>query len=243
MKKYFLLIILIYILLINNAVLFSQDSQSSFVIETASDYMSKIVDTYKEFVDVKAKIEITNGASIMKGTIFIKQDQVIAPKFRINFTSPRGQVINSDGVDFYVYIPSQNVVLHQKKYDLTKNTGSLISAKGISQLSKNYLITYLNDQEFTKFEQDTTKKVKTLKLIWNNTAQNFRQLILYVGKENIIYRIDAITYNREKVQFVFSNFEINKGIPDSRFDYDPPPTAHVREKFLFDEEKDIKEND
>ena len=241
MKKYFL-ITLIY-MLCTNSILFSQESNSSFDIETAAEYMTKVVDTYREFVDVKAKIKIINGASKMRGTIFIKQDQVTAPKFRINFISPRGQVINSDGLDFHIYIPSQNVVLHQKKYDFTNNAGSLISMKGLSLLSKNYLITYLNNPDFTPFEHDTSKKVKTLKLIWNNIGQNFRQILLYIGKDNIIYKVDAITYNREKVQFIFSDFEVNNGIPDSRFDYKPPPTAHVREKFLFDEQKEVKEDD
>lgn len=243
MKKYFLFIITFIYVLSINSILFSQESKSSFVIETATEYMSKIVDTYRGFVDVKAKVEIMNGSSKMYGTIFIKQDQVTAPKFRINFTSPRGQVITSDGLDFFVYIPSQNVVLHQKKYDFTNNAGSLLSMKGLSQLSKNYLITYLDNPNFTPFEHDTSKRVKTLKLKWNNIGQNFRQIILYVDADNVILKVDAITYNRESVQFVFSDFEVNNGIPDSRFDYKPPPTAHVREKFLFDEQKEVTTDD
>lgn len=235
-KKYYLLFCFCTI----GAYAFSQTSNTqspnnnSTYIQTAKDYLNTVAEVYGGFNDIKAKVEITSGAGNFLGTMFIKQPN----KFRINFNKPLGQLIVSDGIDFYMYIPSQNVVLHQKKKLHTDSGQSFATKQGLTQLTNNYLVTYFDKPEFSTFSEDPRKKVIKLKLLWKNTSQNFREIILYIGQDNIIYKVEAVTYNREKVQFIFSDFEINEGIPDSRFEYTPTATAHVMDKFLFDEEEE-----
>ncbi len=38
----------------------------------------------------------------------------------------------------------------------------------------------------------------------------------------------------ERMVMDFANMKTNQNIPDSRFQYDPPPFANVVEDFLFD---------
>ena len=40
----------------------------------------------------------------------------------------------------------------------------------------------------------------------------------------------------EKIIFDFTNLEINRGIPDARFDYKSPPEGNTIENFLFEPE-------
>ena len=134
----------------------------------------------------------------------------------------------------YIYIPDQNVVLQQTKREISDSSaGSFVTKNGIDLLVKNYLVSYVDKPEYQPLEDDLSINVIKLKLVWENTAQNFRELILFIGEDNLIYYVEGETYNRVRVSFLFSNIVTNEGIPDSRFDYDPPPTAHVVENFLF----------
>lgn len=202
-------------------------------IETATDFLDRMADVYGNVSDIVADISIINSETKFNGTIFVKSPNLM----RINFINPRGQVINNNGQDFYIYIHAQNVALHQKKKSISEaNADVFLTKNGLHLLSKNYLISYLDKPEFILFKSNPQIKILKLKLTWKNTSQNFRELVLFVGENFLIHKVEAISYNREKLSFSFSNFEINKGIPLSRFEYDPPPTAHVIDDFLFNEQ-------
>jgi outer membrane lipoprotein-sorting protein len=68
-------------------------------------------------------------------------------------------------------------------------------------------------------------------------STGYRQLVLAVSKENLIRRIEGVQTNGEKITFDFMNIRTNQGVPDSRFDYEPPAYANVIPDFLFDSEE------
>ncbi len=198
-------------------------------IETAQNFMIQVAEKYATFEDLQANITVTQNNKVSKGVLFSKNPN----KLRINFSTPKDQVMVSDGEMFYIYIPQQNIVLEQLKDDAT-STSSFTNRTGLEQLLKRYIPSYVDKPKFIALENRNPKKyVMKIQMKWKSPSESFRKLTLSIGKDLFIYRVEAITYNRKIVQFDFSNIQVNKGIPNARFTYDPPPTASVIENFLF----------
>lgn len=209
---------------------FAQDSST---IETAQSFMQRVAKMYATFQDFQADIIIKKEKTKSIGTLFSKSHN----KLRINFSQPYNQVIISDGELFNIYVPSQNIVLQQKTRKQI-SSGSFITATGLDQLLKNYIASYLEKPKFTALDNSSNISVMKIRMKWRSSSQSFRELILSIGKDLLIYRVKAITHTGETLQFDFSNIKPNEGIPDARFDYTPPATAHVVENFLFEGSKE-----
>ncbi len=236
MKKIFIyttLFSIFFITLYGYSQVLPRAGRNSVPIETADNFMEKVSKKYSEFKDFQANINIFKQQEKSKGVLYSKPPN----KLRINFTVPLGQIISSDGEDFYVYIPQQNVVLYQKKNKGT-STGSFVSSSGLNLLLTKYIVSYEDKPRFVSVKIGLQMMpVMKIKLQWRSPSQSFREMILFIGRDLLLYRVDAITYNRTNVKFVFSNIQVNKGIPDARFVYDPPATAHLVEDFLFEGKK------
>jgi len=207
--------------------LFAQD------IQTADRYFDKISQTYAKIQDYEAHITITQGTTVMKGTIFYKKPDLI----RIDFTDPKDQVIVSNGDTLTIYIPKQSAVFQQS----LKQAGgqavgapSLANEEGLQLLRKNYSIAYLESPTPVPLDKGSTEKVVKLKLEWRSTGEGFRQLELDIGDQNnLIRRIIGVSANYEKTQFDFTNIQVNQNLPNGRFNYNPPQTANIYPNFLF----------
>ncbi len=198
-------------------------------LETADDFMQQVAEKYASFEDFQANVIITQNRKVNQGLLFSK----VPNKLRINFSSPKDQVMVSDGKSFFIYIPQQNIVLKQSK-NANTSTGTFTSRTGLDQLLKRYIASYVDKPTFVPLENRTPREyVMKIRMKWKSPSQNFRELLISIGRDFLIYRVEALTYNRETVQFDFSNIQVNTGIPDVRFNYDPPPTANVMEDFLF----------
>jgi len=202
-------------------------------IVTAARFFDTVSEKYGSIADYTAKVSIVQGKSTMDGTVLYKNPN----KLRIEFSSPAGQVINSDGKTLTVFLPRYSVAFSQ---ELKKRSDAAIAAmaskQGLNLLKASYSIGYVVGPDPVPLDGTTGDNVVKLKLTWRSGTQAYRQLEISVAANGYIRRIIGITGGQQSIQFDFSSIRTNIGIPDNRFDYDSPPTANMIHNFLFEPE-------
>ncbi len=202
-------------------------------ILTAVAFFERVSARYGQVEDYTADITITREETTTTGTI----EYLLPNLIRIDYTEPEGQILVSDGEILQVYIPQYNVVLQQQlRRRSDESLATLASEQGLNLLRRNYSIAYLDSPEPTPLEEGSEELVTKLRLDWRASNEGYRQLILSIDDDMMIRRIIGVTANYEELQFDFENIVVNNGIPESRFEYDPPPSANFFENFLFEGE-------
>lgn len=208
-------------------------SLSAQEIVTAAQYFNTVSEKYGSVGDYSAKVAILQGKTAMEGTLFYKNPN----KLRIEFSNPAGQVISSDGKVLTVYLPRYNVAFTQElKKRSEASIAAMASKQGLNLLKSSYSISYVTGPETTPLDGTAGESVVKLKLTWRSGNQAFRQLEISVGQSGYIRRIIGLTAAQQTIQFDFTSIKTNVGIPDTRFDYDSPPTANMIRNFLFEPE-------
>ena len=224
-KKFYIIILLIIFPIL---FLSAQDR-----IVTANEFLNYVSAQYGAIEDYEAKVAITKGKEKMIGTIYYKSPSLL----RINFDSPKDQVLVVDREKLVIYIPKYRVIMQQK---LKKKGGvsgaGMASKEGLKILRQNYTVAYLESPDFVPLDEGSSEMVKKLKFVWRTADEGFRQLIMSVGEDNLIRRMVCVTADYTEMQFDFTDIRTNGGIPDTRFEYDSPASANVFENFLFEAE-------
>lgn len=196
-------------------------------IATAEVFLESVSQVYGEIVDYTADLTITKGEEVSRGSLsFLSPNRV-----RIDFTVPDRQALVSDGRDLWIYLPEQEIVLQQSARESSSELG-LASQEGLSLLQRNYNVSFLSSPLPTPIS-GTVERGVHLKFTWRNSNEHFRELILAISDAGYIRMIRGTTVDNEVIRFDFTNIQINRGIPEARFDYEPPASANLYIDFLF----------
>ena len=202
-------------------------------ILAAADFFSLVSDRYAAIEDYTASVRIVNRNSTSSGTLYFRRPN----RVRIDFTQPEEQVIVSDGEVLQAYIPRFNVVLMQQLRRGNGNAvGSLATPEGLQLLRNNYGIAYLQSPEPVPLDEEDPQPVTKLELDWNSTREGYRRLVLSIDESLLIRRIEGVSVTFQEVRFDFVDVRLNQGLPNTRFEYDAPPSANIFNDFLFDGE-------
>ena len=223
---------------------------------TASDFFDRVSQRYMEIEDYQAKLTITQGDSVMTGTLYHKRPNFLL----IEFDDPEDQVIAVDGEKLIIYIPYLNVAMEQqlKSGEVQDPTAaSLATGQGLELMKNRYSIAYLDSQFPVPLDQEgvdqfgepvqadsgtagpagqasgSEEMVYKLKLEWKTIDEGFRQLILSIDDDLMIRRISGVTASFQEIQLDFENIVVNQNLPDGKFRYDSPPSANVINNFIF----------
>lgn len=200
---------------------------------TASGYLDKASAQFGQISDYEAKITITQDETVQSGIIFYKIPHLL----RINFEEPAEQVICINGENMLVYVPEYQVILQQEfPRRSSKTLAAMATSQGLNILRDNYKVAYLTGPEPIVLDEGSTEMVIKLKFTWRDIKEGFKEIIVSFSIDGNIRRLkgtQAIT-NKE-VQFDYTGIVLNQGIPDERFEYEPPPYANVYDNFLFEE--------
>jgi outer membrane lipoprotein-sorting protein len=200
-------------------------------IVTVDDYFDKISKTYGKISDYKAEITITQDKTVMKGILFYKSPNLI----RIEFSDPRGQVINVDGEKLLVYLPDQSVILQQELPKRSKaSLDMLANSQGLNYLRNNYKAAFVVGPDPVPLDEGSSEKVIKVKFQWRASAEGYREIEAAFRSDGLIRRMTGTTVTNTIVQFDFVNMKINQGILEEKFRYTPPPTAYSHDNFLFE---------
>lgn len=188
---------------------------------------------YGKLVDYAAGVSISVGKSAAyRGRLSYK-----TPVFlRIDFDDPKGQVWVFDNEKLTIYLPAPaDVVLVQKfRKRGSAELASLATKQGLNILRANYGIAYLSSPGFVPLDETSAEQVVKLKLSARSSGSPFSEIVLSIGQDNIIRRVDGLRAGGERLVMDLTGIRTNQNIPDTRFRYDPPPYANVIEDFLFD---------
>lgn len=202
-------------------------------IQTATAFFDQVSARYGEIEDYAADVTISSEERLSYGRLYYQ----IPNRVRIDFEQPTGQVLVSDGEVLQVYIPRYNVVLQQALRRRSEQAlATLASEQGLNLLRANYSIAFLDSPDPVPLDEDSNELVVKLLLNWRSTNEGYRQLILSITPEYVIRRIVGITANYEEITFDFVDIETNRGIPDTRFEYEAPASANLFNDFLFEGE-------
>ena len=202
-------------------------------IVTASNFFSQVSSVYASIRDYEANVDIKAGKSNMSGKVSFKRPDLL----RIDFTSPKDQVICFNGDLLTVYLPGQQAILNQSVQSDGSSGANLATPNGLSLMSRYYSVAYETGQAAVPLNEDGSGEM-VIKLILSrrNTSEAFRYIKLAVSPDSkLIRRIEGITPQGESFVFRFYNYSINNGISDQRFIYDPPTSANNYNNFLFSE--------
>jgi outer membrane lipoprotein-sorting protein len=198
-------------------------------ITTAGAFFKTVSDFYGTIRDYEAQMDIVQGRSNMSGRVSFKRPELL----RIDFTSPRDQVIVYNGDVLTIFLPDRQAVLNQAASS-SGRAGSLATAQGLNLLSRYYTIAYETGQEPVPLDAASPEMVVKLLLTRRTISEEFRTIRLSVSPDTkLIRRVEATTTRGLLFTFTFSNYLLNQGIADQRFIYDPPTSANEYNDFLF----------
>jgi outer membrane lipoprotein-sorting protein len=198
-------------------------------ILTAAAFFKNVSDFYGTIRDYEAVMDISSGRISMSGQVSYKKPELL----RIDFTTPRNQVIVYNGDMLTIYLPGSAATLSQAG---SGNSGaSLATAQGLGLMSRYYSIAYETGPEPVPLETGSGEMVVKLLLSRKNVTEEFRTIKLSIAPESLLIRRVEAAAQSEVFVFSFSSYRLNQGIPDQRFIYNPPASANDYNNFLFSE--------
>ena len=201
--------------------------------ETAEKYFDRISEYYGSIQDYEGDLVISQGDTEQVARISYKSPN----KLHLEFSDPDGQVLNVNDEKLELYIPEYRVAFVQPlKQHSPSALAGMANAQGLELMKKNYSIAYAHGPAAVPLDEGSEEMVTKLKLHWRSSSEGFRELLISVGENNLIRRIEGVTTSMDSVVFNFTNLQTNKGIPDARFDYKSPPEGNSIENFLFEPE-------
>jgi outer membrane lipoprotein-sorting protein len=199
-------------------------------ILTAGRYLEQVSERYSSIKDWDARIAIQSGATRMAGHAMSAGPNF----FRIDFSSPPGQIITYNGESLMIYLPSEQAILNQPA---VQSTGANIAtARGLNLLRRNYTPAFVVGPAPVPIEEGSSEMVVKLRFARRSVSEGFREIILDISPDTkLIRRITGITVTDVTVRFDFSSIRTNVGISQGRFYFDAPPTTNMYNNFLFKE--------
>jgi len=204
-----------------------------FDFTTVSDMVKKVKERFGKLETYQAGFAITSKklgkTRSQSGTIKYKKSD----KLLIEFNSPYGQKIVSNGAMMWIYIPGMNVVAEQ---DLKADSG-LFSAgtrSGLNRLFSKYHYRFASKDQ--PEDQPDGKKYYTLLLKQKESRSGFRNLKLWISEDYFIRKAEGETSSGKSVAISFSDIKTDIDLPNGIFKFDAPARARVIKNPMISEE-------
>ena len=194
-------IILIY--LISSLVL-----NVSFGQDSADDVLQKIQEKFDTINDLSANLtQSVNGNLSLNGKVYYKREN----KLRFEF---KNILIISDGESAWNYNQKDNKVVIT---DYESEGNKILSLRQI-------VYEYPEDCEMSTYESEGQR---VLELVPNDDTFSFNNIKLYLNKDYLITKALIDDPASGKIELDLSDYQLNKNIPDSFFQFSPPEGSKV----------------
>ena len=176
--------------------------------ENANAILKNIQDKFNSITDLSAQItQSVNDKVNLKGKAFYKKENSL----RFEFDN---MLIISDGETSWNYNKKQDKVIITD-YDTEGN--KILSIRQI-------IFEYPEDCELNTFEFEASK---VLELIPKDDTFSFNSVKLFIDSENLITKVLVDDPATGKIQIDISDYQLNKNIPVSYFQFSPPEGSQV----------------
>ena len=201
--------------------------------ETASRYFERVSERYESIEDYSADLTITKGETVQTAEVMYKAPNLL----RLDFTEPDGMVMAVDDEQLQIWVPDYSVTFAQPlRRSSQAQMANLASSRGLDLMKRYYTVAYATSPEPEPLDPGSNEQVVKLRLVWKSNNEGFRELELSIDSDLRIRRVIGNTTTGETIEFDFTNLVLNRGIPETRFQYESPPTGNTIENFLFDPE-------
>ncbi len=202
-------------------------------ILSAEKFFDGVSAAYGKVTDYTAAMTIAVGKSAAyRGRLSYK-----SPIFlRVDFDEPKGQVWVFDSEKLLIYMPAPaEVVLVQKfRKRGSSELASMATRQGLNMMRANYGIAFLSSPGPVPLDEGSSEQVVKLKLTAKASGTPYSEIILSIGQNNLIRRVEGARTGAEKVVMDLKDIRTNQNLPDTRFKYEPPAYANEIDDFLFD---------
>ena len=205
----------------------------NFDFITVRDVVNKIKKKFNGISSYQADFKIVSDKmgkkSYQSGVIKYKSSD----RLLIEFHSPMGQKIVSNGDMMWIYIPSMNVVAEQ---NLGSDSGLFSSGtrSGLNRLFSKYHYRFASKDQPEK--NKSGEKYYTLILKQKETRSGFRKIKLWVSEEYIITRAEGETSTGKVIDIAFSKIQTGVDLPNGIFKFDMPARARLIKNPMISEE-------
>ena len=176
--------------------------------EDAKKVLKNIQDKFSSIKDLSADLtQLVNDKVNLKGKVFYKKEN----NLRFEFDK---MLIISDGETSWNYNKKQDKVIITD-YDTEGN--KILSIRQI-------IFEYPEDCELTTFESEGKKGIE---LVPKDDTFSFNSVKLFIDSENLITKVLVDDPATGTIQIDLSNYQLNKNLPDSYFQFSPPEGSQV----------------
>jgi chaperone LolA len=174
-----------------------------------SKLLNNLQSSFNSLKDFSADfVQLNNGKVNLAGKIFFKKEN----KLRLEL---KNLIIVSDGATNWNYNRSQKKVIISN-YD--ENDPSVLSLKRI-------IFDYPSKCQVSE-GPESGSNILILKPN-TNSGINAYLIKIWVNKDNNVEKVSIIESSGNVLEFKFSNYRIDAGIPDSKFSFTPPQGTKV----------------
>jgi len=176
--------------------------------EDAKKVLKNIQDKFSSIKDLSADLtQLVNDKVNLKGKVFYKKEN----NLRFEFDK---MLIISDGETSWNYNKKQDKVIIT---DYENEGNKILSIRQI-------IYEYPEDCELKSFEFEGNK---VLELIPKDDSFSFNSVKLFIDSENLITKVLVDDPATGTIQIDLSNYQLNKNLPDSYFQFSPPEGSQV----------------
>jgi len=176
--------------------------------ENANAVLKNIQDKFNSISDLSAQItQSVNDKVNLRGKAFYKKDNCL----RFEFDN---MLIISDGETSWNYNKKQDKVIIT---DYENEGNKILSIRQI-------IFEYPEGCELNTFEFEGNK---VLELIPKDDTFSFNSVKLFIDSENLITKVLVDDPATGTIQIDLSNYQLNKNLPDSYFQFSPPEGSQV----------------
>ena len=164
-------------------------------------------ETFNKTVDRKFKF---------RGKLYIKKPD----KLRMEIKEPEEQLIVTNGSVLWIYIPENNQAVKEKMDGKNKSKLAITILAGMAKL----------DKEFKISKEGESGKSYMVGLVPKDPSSMIKKMELEIEKNN--YNIRKVIVDDSFgnwTSYELTDVKINKGIPDSKFDFKVPESFEVVE--------------
>jgi outer membrane lipoprotein-sorting protein len=181
---------------------------NSFAQSNAQELLKNIQDKFNSIDDLSAQLtQSVNGEVSLKGKVFYKKENNLRFEFK-------NSIIISNGETSWNYNEKQQKVVIT---DFESEGNKILSIRQI-------IFEYPEDCELNTFESEGQK---VLELIPKAEAFSFNSIRLFIDNDYLITKAFIDDPASGAIQIDLSNYQLNKNLPDSYFQFSPPERSQV----------------
>ena len=191
---------------------------------TASQYFDTVYQKYQDTQDLTADVTLMSGSSTSSGSLFFKAPSA----FKLEFND--GRVFVKQGNKLTVYSPGLNTTFVQSLKSQTTNPNPL------SILKSEYAVSYVSGPALEPLDEGSSESVH--KLLFRRRVlrgATISQMEIAFTREGFLRRVIAVTNTGRTMVLDFNRTQMNTGLFESQFNYEPPHAADIVNNFLYDE--------